>query len=248
MMIEMIVKRGKIGFSFPDPFPNTMNTNPESPRIADTGFLAGLPADLRDHVARGAQRVAYPAGQSIQSPGSPSSPGVLLQGLARWFVTAADGREATVRYARPGDAIGLAGLYVRDQAVGMQALSETTVLYFEEALFKHTLATNVVLAGAVAETLAGRSQSMLRAIQALAFGRVRERVAAHLLSLSELDGHGRLVARVTQQALADAVGSVRDVAARALRELSTSGAIVTSHGKVVITDEEALGREAHFEL
>src|SRR3984893_19387027 len=95
MMLEMIVKRGKIGFSFPDPFPNTMNTNPESPRIADTGFLAGLPADLRDHVARGAQRVAYPAGQSIQSPGSPSSPGVLPQGPARWFVTAGERRAGT---------------------------------------------------------------------------------------------------------------------------------------------------------
>src|SRR6202022_1518856 len=115
MMLEMIVKRGKIGISFPDPFPKTMNPNPESPRIADTGFLAGLPADLRDHVARGAQRVAYPAGQSIQSPGSPSSPGVLLQGLARWFVTAADGREATVRYARPGDAIGVACLFCGDR-------------------------------------------------------------------------------------------------------------------------------------
>jgi CRP/FNR family transcriptional regulator, cyclic AMP receptor protein len=53
-----------------------------------------------------------------------------------------------------------------------------------------------------------------------AFGSVKVREASHLLDLAGSDGAPgeRLVAVVSQQELADAVGSVREVVARTLRE------------------------------
>ncbi len=48
---------------------------------------------------------------------------------------------------------------------------------------------------------------------------------------------------MTQQGLADAVGSVRQVVARAIAELRGAGLIRTLPGKIVILDEAALDRE-----
>ncbi len=54
--------------------------------------------------------------------------------------------------------------------------------------------------------------------------------------------------RVTQQALADATGSVREVVARALRELRLLGVIETSVSGVTILRVDALISEASSSL
>jgi CRP/FNR family transcriptional regulator len=55
------------------------------------------------------------------------------------------------------------------------------------------------------------------------------------------------VARVGQQDLADAVGSVREHIARLLREFRRLGLVSTSRSSVAILDQAALQAEAMFE-
>ena len=68
---------------------------------------------------------------------------------------------------------------------------------------------------AIAEELNRRLYDTLEQTAVNAFGSVRQRVAAHLLDLASAQQHprGRLVAHVSQQELADAAGSVREVVA-----------------------------------
>jgi CRP/FNR family transcriptional regulator len=212
----------------------------------DGGFLGALPAGVRDLLSRETQRLTYAGGDVIRDPGAPVRPGILLEGSARDYVAAADGREATVRYVRPGDPIGMAGPFVRNSNLGLQALEPTTVLYFDARQFEHQIATDVALSRAVALHLARGFAKSSDAVSAFAFGDVRQRVAAHLIHLATRDRHGRLVARVTQQGLADAVGSVRAVVARALAQFRNAGLVLTSHGAVVIMDEEGLRDEAEL--
>ncbi len=79
-----------------------------------------------------------------------------------------------------------------------------------------------------------------------AFGSVRQRVAAHLLDLASArqEPAGRLAARISQQELADAVGSVREVVARVLRELRIAGVIATAADHIVILDAARLHAES----
>src|SRR5262249_51524102 len=79
-----------------------------------------------------------------------------------------------------------------------------------------------------------------------AFGSVKQRVATHLLDLASAQQRpeGRLVAHVSQQDLADAVGSVRAMVARVLRELRVSGAVATSPDHILILDVARLHGEA----
>ena len=74
---------------------------------------------------------------------------------------------------------------------------------------------------------------------------MRQRVAAHLLDLASTQRHphDRLVARVSQQDLADAVGSVREVVARVLRDFRVAGIVATAADTVVILDAARLHAE-----
>jgi CRP/FNR family cyclic AMP-dependent transcriptional regulator len=75
---------------------------------------------------------------------------------------------------------------------------------------------------------------------------VRQRVAAHLLDLASdhQPPDGRLVALVSQQELADAVGSVREVVARVLRDLRVAGIVATAPDSVAILDPARLHAES----
>ena len=55
---------------------------------------------------------------------------------------------------------------------------------------------------------------------------------------------GRLAARISQQELADAVGSVREVVARVLRELRVAEVIATAADRIVILEAARLYAES----
>jgi CRP/FNR family transcriptional regulator len=73
------------------------------------------------------------------------------------------------------------------------------------------------------------------------FGSIKARIARHLLDLaSSQPESGELVATITQQQLADAVGSVREVVARALADLRAVGAVAGAEGGITILDASTL--------
>ena len=70
---------------------------------------------------------------------------------------------------------------------------------------------------------------------------MRQRAARHLLDLASEAQHGtELRAAVSQQGLADAVGSVREVVVRVLRDFRVAGLIETRRGSIVISHAEGL--------
>ncbi|HXA43136.1 MAG TPA: Crp/Fnr family transcriptional regulator [Candidatus Solibacter sp.] len=208
------------------------------------GFLDAIPAHLSESLTLGADQIVYPSGGVIHGPGSRVRPGVLEAGLLRAYFTSRDGREATVTYIGPGEAVGLSTFFGAAPPVSLQALTDTRILHFEESRFAALLSTEVDIALAVAACFADRYVTGSQSVHGLVFGRVRARVAGHLLSLASREPDGTLVVNITQQGLANAVGSVRDVVARVLRDLRSEGVVWTSHGRVVVADENGLAREA----
>jgi CRP/FNR family transcriptional regulator len=102
------------------------------------------------------------------------------------------------------------------------------------------------VAWAIAQELNRRLYDTLEQTAVNAFGTVRQRVAAHLLDLASAQQHprGRLVARVSQQELADAAGSAREVVARTLRDFRVAGIVSTAADSVVILDAARLYAES----
>ena len=102
------------------------------------------------------------------------------------------------------------------------------------------------MAYALSQELSRRLDETLQQIAINAFGSVRQRVASQLLELATTKDRsdGRLSAHLSQQELADAVGSVREVVSRALRDLRAAGIVATSTHEVVILDATRLFDES----
>jgi CRP/FNR family transcriptional regulator len=209
-------------------------------------FLAGLPPELVDGLWDDGERADYPAGTTVYRAGSDPRAALVVRGLLRVFLTSAEGRQVTVRYARPGDVLGIAVLVGGPASTSVQAVEPSSVFRISARTLIAAARRDPRVSWAIAEELNRRLYEVLEQTAVNAFGSVRQRVAAHLLDLASAQQHprGRLAARVSQQELADAAGSVREVVARVLRDLRVAGIVATTADSVVILDPARLYAES----
>jgi CRP/FNR family transcriptional regulator, cyclic AMP receptor protein len=209
-------------------------------------FLARLPPEVCDRLRADGERADYPAGTTVYRAGSAPQAALVVGGLLRVFLTSAEGRQVTVRYARPGDVLGIAVLVGGPASTSVQAVQPSSVFRISARTLIAAARRDPRVSWAVAEELNRRLYEVLEQTAVNAFGSVRQRVAAHLLDLASAQQHprGRLAARVSQQELADAAGSVREVVARVLRDLRVAGIVATTADSVVILDPARLYAES----
>ncbi len=209
-------------------------------------FLGRLPPDLVDDMLAAGDRIDVPAGSTVYREGSPPRTLLVVRGLLRVYMTSPEGRQVTVRYARDGDVLGIAVLVGGPADVGVQTLGEASLFWIDSRILRAAARRDAAVAWALAEELNRRLYETLQQTAINAFGSVRQRLAAHLLDLAAAQQRpqGRLVARISQQELADAVGSVREVVARVLRDLRVAGLVATSADGVHILDAARLHDES----
>jgi CRP/FNR family transcriptional regulator, cyclic AMP receptor protein len=209
--------------------------------------LAPLPPEVLAELLSGAVRERVPAGALTHRQGEPAPHlELVLSGLVRVFVTAPDGRTMTVRYCRPGALIGAVSLFSPGflMPATTQALVPAEVLKLAPAVARRAAARDVRVAGAFLRELSERVLSFVHEIPDSAFATVRQRVARHLLDLaSEHAAQAAgppLAVRVSQRELAEAVGTVREVVVRIMRELRADGVVRTGRDEIVIVDPTRL--------
>ena len=209
-------------------------------------FLADLPPELVGRLRAEGERADYPAGATVYRANSDPRAALVVAGLLRVYLTSPEGRQVTVRYARPGDVLGIAVLVGGPASTSVQAVEPSSVFRISARALIAAARRDPRVSWAIAEELNRRLYEVLEQTAVNAFGSVRQRVAAHLLDLAsgrQRPG-GRLVARVSQQELADAAGSVREVVARALRDLRVAGIVATAADRIEILDPARLYAES----
>ena len=210
--------------------------------------LHELPPEVVDELLTGAVRMKIPAGSITHREGEPAPHlELVISGVVRGFVTAPDGRTMTVRYCRPGALIGAVSLFATrfTMPAAMQALVDAELLRLSPAVVRRAVARDTRVAQAFLSELSERVLSYLDEIPGNTFAAVRQRVARHLLDLAAQRGPGReamaeIVVPVSQQELADAAGTVREVVVRVLRELRRDGVVRTERDHIVILDPAQL--------
>jgi CRP/FNR family transcriptional regulator, cyclic AMP receptor protein len=219
--------------------------DPDVEEALAKSFLGRLPADVVDPLLADQVRRDYPAGTTIYRGGEPARAILVISGLIRIFVTSSRGRQVTIRYGRPTEVLGTALIIGGPLDAHGQSLSPTSVLEIDARRLEDSARRDVRLAYAMAEEVSDRLDEAIEQIKINAFGSVKQRVAAQLLDLASTQGPAApFVAEVSQQELADAVGSVREVVARALRDLRAAGIVATSTDRVEIVDPILLHEEA----
>lgn len=204
-------------------------------------FLSGVPPDLVQRLVQQAIPLDLEAGAILYPEEGDPRMALVISGLLRVYLTSAEGREITIRYARDGDVLGTVVTVAGPVRTPVQAVTDSRVLLLSVAVAQRLAETDASLAWAFAQEIARRLYDVLDELAGTAFASVRARVARHLLDLSHRDQEtGRLRVTATQQEIADAVGSVREVVARALKELRGERLIHSEGGSTTILDPAGL--------
>jgi CRP/FNR family cyclic AMP-dependent transcriptional regulator len=230
------------------PVPAALEPTPELISALAHSVLSDVPPDALRPLIESAWIEHVPAGAYQWRSGDPPQCGLLVSGLVRMFMLSPDGREATWRYARPGHLSGVALVLLRKSRAaprvigGAQAVVDTTILSFDVPLMRSTALTSAPLALALGTQLALFYYDLLAGFADAAFGSVRQRVARHLLDVA-IRRRETLYVPMSQQALADAAGTTREVTARALADLRSAGLISTARRNIQLLDPIGLAAE-----
>jgi CRP/FNR family transcriptional regulator, cyclic AMP receptor protein len=210
------------------------------------GLLARLSDRQVAAFVKGAQRVEYPSGTVGMRWDEGPKTAIVLRGSLRAYMAFPDGGQATARYLKPGD---MTGVYAPRKPViarGVQAIDRSELLIIDGGRMKELSLADPEFAWALIEELTTVLNANQRSHYIRAFGTVRQRVVCAIVDRATTSGQIATGVQITgtQQDLAIAVGSVREVVASILGNLKHEGLIDIRRGGIVILDPLRLAQEA----
>lgn len=214
---------------------------------AAASLFGRFPAEKWQELRQQARLQTIPAGSTLFLGAMGPQPALLTEGLLRVYMTSPEGKQVTISYIKPGGCVGIAALVGGPLPISIQAMAPSTLLVFDAGQVKSMVLSDAEAGWAISAELERIVRELLEHIASNVFGTVRQRIGRHLLSLAEPDDQGRLaVPPLTQQELANAIGTAREMASRTLAELTRAGLVSVTRGAIVITAPERLMDEAGF--
>lgn len=197
---------------------------------ANSYFAPPLPIEVRNVMLRDAFVVTVQAGRMINGPYSPPRLFLLHSGQARVAAVSKEGRAATVRYTGPpGQVLGLPAAIYDSSPIAAYAITDCEMSMLNVNHLRRLAQNDPKVAWLLLQQTCAIIYETVEILADTIFGTVEQRVSRHLLDLASNSEDG-LIVNVEQQELADAIGSVREVVARALRKLREAG-LVERHGR-----------------
>jgi CRP/FNR family transcriptional regulator, cyclic AMP receptor protein len=224
----------------------------EDQAVADAlaaSSLRGLPPDVMDRLTAGSLLRRVAPGTTMHREGDPAFVELVVSGLIRGYVSARDGRTMTIRYCRPGALMGTATLFNegRPRARGnLTVLVEARVLALSPPTVRALADRDIRVVRALLNETSARVAEYISEIEASSFASIRQRLARHLLDLAAEQQVGtQLVASASQDQLAGAIGTVREIVVRILHDMRREGLVSTRRGHVELLDARRLDLETY---
>ena len=186
--------------------------------------LAELPDEVRTGMLADAFVVTVAAGNPVGEVDSGSVLALIHSGLTRIVLKAPDGRMATIRYAGPGQVLGLCSVIAGSSPWGGYAITECEITFLDPSTLRRFAQADARVAWALARQAARICYEVVDTLGGNVFGTIDQRVSRHLLDMAIRTPEG-LVVLADQRELAQSVGSVREVVARSIRALREQGAL-----------------------
>lgn len=184
------------------------------------------------------------AGEILLHIGQTNRVGLVIHGLLKTVVPFPDGQSPTIRYMQRGNVFGLSSLF-HATSIRIEVVERASVIELDGSVLTELAKEMPEVAWFVARELAFETTRLPSVIEEFGFASMRERVAAHLVRLAGChQKQGRRAINVTQEGLADCVGTSREVVARCLRSFRKEGLVAAARGVIYILDESGLARVA----
>lgn len=203
--------------------------------------VAALPADVREEVlATQAQALTVPAGALLFEEGAPCQGfPLVLSGEVQVARGSAGGRSLELYRVTPGElcVASTSCLFGHSALVAHgRSTQETELVVLSPAGFERWVA-DPAFRRFVFGIFADRLADLMSLAEAVAFQRLDQRLASALL------GHGSPLL-LTHQALADELGTVREIVTRLLKRFERAGWLSLGRERIDLLDAPALRRLA----
>lgn len=160
---------------------------------------------------------------------------ILLAGKLKVFLADDDGKEIVVDMLSPKQYFGEMALDGESRSASVMTVEASKLAVIQREDFKRFLAENPDAALALIVTLIRRARNLTRTIGNLALLDVYGRVARLLIDNAS-DESGKLVVteKMSQQEIAQRIGSSREMVSRILSDLKEGGYLSLDGGRIVI--------------
>ncbi len=190
-------------------------------------------------LARRARPLRVPAGTRLFDAGQPC-PGfpIVDEGSVRVSLASPDGRQMELYRVEPGEVcvVSATCLFAHRVATAQgEARTETALRLVSPEDFEAVCERDPLLRRYVMGLMAERLADLMALVEAVAFQRLDQRLAALLAARG-----ARLVA--THQQLADELGTVREIVSRLLRRFERDGLVRLGRERIEVVDAAGLQR------
>jgi len=215
--------------------------SPIAVRVAETfPTLAAAPDATLERIAREGIYRKVPAGTTMFSAHTPCGGfPLVLAGSIRVLQRYPNGRELQLYRVKPGESCLLSGSCLLGQtnydASGI-AETEVELLILPPAAFQALIAEDETFRRHVFGLYGERLSALMQIVEAIAVQKLDQRLAALLVNRDHDSGE----IHATHQALADELGSVREIVSRLLRNFEDRGWVDLGRERIRIVDRAAL--------
>lgn len=233
-----------------------MSVSDLSATLARSVLFSGLEPDALRRLASIARVVDLPLGSILFDQGDESDGlYIVASGIIRIYLTAGDGREATINLLEEGETIGeIAILDGLPRSAGAAALTDARLVFIPNGPFSDLLEITPQLSRQVILMLCERLRAANGQVDQAIFHDLRHRLLMLLRQIAVI--HGRIEKDVavvdlelTQGTLAQMLGASREAVNKQLRALAKEGRIEVEGHQIRVfrkarTTESAVAAEA----
>lgn len=204
-------------------------------------ILGQLPPFLAEEVARQAMSIEAPAGTLLFDAGSACQAlPLVLSGGIKVSKRAENGREIRLYGVHPGElCIVTVSCLLGGDPYPATGVAETAVsaLALPRSLFLRLAAEHPPFRESVFSLFSERLTGLMQLVEEVAFRKLDQRLAAWLVARRP-----QIVA--SHQAIADELGSVREIVSRLLKQFEDQGWVKLGRERITVEDSVALSRLA----
>jgi len=195
-----------------------------------------LPAALLDAIApRGSARTFAANAILINEGDTTDSLYIVLSGRVKVYASSDDGREVVLTEYGPGEYFGELSIDGARRSASIKALEPCSCRVVQGSELRQFLAEHPDFAMHLTHKLIGMVRRLTEQVRSLALQDVYGRMVRVLTELSEPVGDERVLRhKLTQQDIADRIGSSREMVNRVMKELTTGGYVAQRDGRLVI--------------
>ena len=195
-----------------------------------------LPAALLDAIApRGSARTFAANAILINEGDTTDSLYIVLSGRVKVYASSDDGREVVLTEYGPGEYFGELSIDGARRSASIKALEPCSCRVVQGSELRQFLAEHPDFAMHLTHKLIRMVRRLTEQVRSLALQDVYGRMVRVLTELSEPVGDQRVVRqKLTQQDIADRIGSSREMVNRVMKALTAGGYVAQRDGRLAI--------------